>query len=185
MATATSSFNQNWELADVPSSTFIIPYGYTSKGDIVRNTLTNNRYVLVDYSSSLPPDPLTGEVTYLGCVFQQIVTSANISDLLPAAAAWNISSVSLAFNTARTPSNTNNVTVIVSFQQSSTVLTAAIAQFQLNISGVWTTIGTASLSGLLTSQVNSITVDVPKGMQYRIINAGGTNSVISIFETVK
>lgn len=135
------------------------------------NTATNNFFLNIN------PDNTN-------LTFTELVTSDNISGFLHNNA-WVVSSQPLAFNTPRTPSTTNNVTVIGSFNQSSTVLTAAIVQAQLNLSGTWTTIATASLSGLLTSQTNSITFDVPKNTQYRYISASGSNSQTSNFETIK
>lgn len=155
------------------------PLVYNNMNDLVMfwwNTTTKNLFWCTDNTSD-------------AMVWRMDVDSGNLSSSLASlgisSGAWTQSFTNLAFNTSRTPSATRNVTVIASFSQSSTVLTAAVVNAQLFINSVWTTVGTASLSGLLTSQVNSITFDVPMNTQYRFVSASGSNTISTIFETFK
>ncbi len=114
----------------------------------------------------------------------KVVNSSNIAEMIPEST-WSIASASVAFNSPRTPSSTENVSVVASFSQTSTLLASSVVQVQLKLGEKWAVIGTVSLSGLVTTQTNSITFDVPKGVEYRYISVSGSNSVVSTVETRK
>lgn len=93
------------------------------------------------------------------------------------------SPVSLAFNTNRTPSTTNdtwvlcNVNIVLSILQSSTITA------QVNTGSGFITVASASNSGVAITTSSCLSFPVPANSIYKIVSGGtGTNSIISIFE---
>lgn len=178
-------FQQVWTTSGPPQSTLVVNFGgAVFQYDCIIDIVNNNIYLITTLGS------FDGVSTYTGCVLTLQTTQSNINGILSSSGyvpytAWTQSSVSLAFGTSRTPSATQNTTVAVSINQSSILATAAIAKAQVNISGTFTDFAFTSLSGLITTQTNSMTFDVPKNTSYKLVNVSGTNSIISIFETYK
>jgi hypothetical protein len=114
-------------------------------------------------------------------------SNANILSILDTLG-WEIntnrdySSQTLAVNTGRTPSATNDTNVTITFSHTSTLLTAATVTVDVNTSGSWVTIAQSGLSGLAATSTAVVTVLVPKNAQYRWTSSSGTNSVTSIYE---
>ena len=95
----------------------------------------------------------------------------------------NYSSISLALDTSRIPSATRDVLVIVNISQTSTLLTAATANVQIDTGSGFTTICSPSISGLAATQINTCTFIVPKGASYQVVVASGNNSISgNVFE---
>lgn len=170
-------YQQVWITQGAPQSTLVVNFGgIVYQYDIVIDTVNNNTYLITTLGQ------YDGISTYTGCVLSLQATSLN--GYVPYSS-WTQASVNLAFGTSRTPSKTNNTTVAVSISQSSLLATASVAKAQVSIGGVFTDFAFCSLSGLVTTQTNSMTFDVPQGIAYKLVNVSGNNSIISVLETYK
>lgn len=95
----------------------------------------------------------------------------------------NYSSVSLAFNTSRTPNATNDVLVICSLREIVTVLQSSTINIQVDTGSGFTTIETFAISGVAADITTGFSFVVPMNCSYKIISSGtGTNSISSIYE---
>jgi len=105
------------------------------------------------------------------------------------------SSVSLAVNTARTPSATRDVEVIITFNLAGGSGATAQGNVQVDNSGggTFTTIAVtsstfAALLGLGSTQRQTVTFTVPQGSQYRWTTSdsgGAATTVVSIYELIR
>jgi len=103
-------------------------------------------------------------------------------------------SIELAFNTARTPSETQDVEVIASIKQNIPYQKDGLIEVQIDNSGggTFTTVGSAEFftednnqdPNQITHITRLITFIVPRTSQYRIVASGEdvTNEIISIYE---
>lgn len=123
-------------------------------------------------------------------IWQKICSSSNILSLI-SNSGWNINtsrSYSLrsspSFSTSYTPSITNDTTVIAVLSLTSTLLTSATVEFQVNSGSGYITIGESSISGLAATNIQTITCFVPANSEYQLINSSGTASIVSLNELI-
>lgn len=121
-------------------------------------------------------------------VWQKLATSSNIDSVL-SLSGWNLNSprsytsrISPAFNTAYTPSSSNDCFVMVIVNVISTLVTPGTVLFEMDDTGSFLTRGEASVSGVASSEFKTISAMVPASKSYKLINSSGTASIISINE---
>jgi hypothetical protein len=121
-------------------------------------------------------------------VWWRMVFDANILSVLNGQG-WGINTsrsysqrVSPAFNTAYTPSATNDTTVIITLGLVDTLLTPCSVNMQVNTGAGYVTIATAGLSGVAATETTPVTIVVPAGASYKIISVSGSPTINSIFE---
>ena len=86
--------------------------------------------------------------------------------------------VTLAFNTSRTPSTTNDVYVKVIVGTSSALIGPAVVLLQTNDTGTFVTLDEDSISGVVESDFASVSGIIPVNVSYKIIdNSSGAGSV--------
>lgn len=100
------------------------------------------------------------------------------------------SSVTLAVNTARAPSSTNDVEVIITFQQIVTTLNTGESQVQVDNSGGGSfvpigTFGHWNNTAVTMRYYGTITFTCPVGSQYKWTSPDGSTTVTSIYELIK
>lgn len=140
------------------------------------NTTTNDIFVCQNGSAT----PL---------VWWKQISSLNLAATIGSSLGWHINSnrayapITLAFNTARTPSATNDTFVIVSVQMALALLQNSTVTAQVDSGSGFSTIATMTLSGQVLTDTKAFSFLVPANAQYKIISAGtGTNTITSINE---
>lgn len=185
MSTTIWPSSQNyWYTVGNPQSVMILGQGGSiSVGDIVLDNVENEFYVLTDvgtYDSS--------SQTYTGVTFKKQVFDENILSVL-SDQGWKVNTTrsytnrsSPAFSTSYQPSTTNDTQVVASVALTSTLLTAATVDFQVDSGSGFSTMAVISLSGLAATSTQVINCLVPAGAHYKLISASGSDSITSINE---
>src|SRR5690348_11898641 len=181
-ATIWPGFQQNWYINGDPDSTLVLGQGgIIYKYDIIVDSTTGNEYIITGWSAY---DSDTQ--TYTGCTFQQFTTNDTILPIL-SASGWQINTTrgyvprsSPAFNTSYTPSATNDTQVIAVISLTSTLLLAAQVNIQVDSGSGFLTISEESLSGIAATSIRTVTITVPAGSSYKLVNTTGTVSIVSI-----
>lgn len=121
-------------------------------------------------------------------LWQNITTSSNILTILDSSG-WDINTSrsssfrgSPEFNTSYTPSATNDTSVTVIVDLTSTLLTPGTVELQVNSGSGYTTKGESSISGISATIIGTINYIVPANSSYKLINSSGTASIVSIDE---
>lgn len=121
-------------------------------------------------------------------VWNEIADSASILSIL-SSVGWKINTArsysqrsSPSFNTSYTPSSTNDTQVVITVSLTSTVLTAAQVNVQVNSGASYVTIAEEGLSGLAATNIRSISLIVPANSSYQLVNSSGSASIVSIME---
>lgn len=121
-------------------------------------------------------------------VWNKIVDNANILNVL-SAAGWKINTnrnyvqrSSPAFNTSYTPSTTNDTDVIAVVTLTSTLVTTAEVEIQVNSGAGFGIIAIESLSGLAATTIRSFPFAVPTNGSYKLISVSGTTSISQVME---
>ena len=120
-------------------------------------------------------------------VWNEIADSANILGIL--GASWGINTSrsyvqrsSPAFDTPYMPSATNDTNVIATVSLTSTLLTAAEVDVQINTGSGFVTLIQESMSGISASSTCPLAFTVPAGASYRLTSISGTTSIVQIME---
>jgi|SRR5882757_2312555 len=122
-------------------------------------------------------------------VWWKMVFDANILSVLDTQG-WKLNTSrsyaprsSPAFATSYTPSVTNDIQVLATLSLSSTLLTSAMIDIQIDNGTGFITIASGSLSGLAATDAKCFSFIVPANSTYKIISASGSsNSITSIYE---
>lgn len=121
-------------------------------------------------------------------VWWRMVFDANILSVINSQG-WKINTnrnytpqSSPAFNTAYSPSSTNDFTIVASISLSSTLLTTATVEIQVNTGSGFSTIAQASLSGIDATFTQVVNFSVPAGASYKLVQSSGTSSSIVSIE---
>lgn len=139
------------------------------------NLTTNDIFVCQDGSAS----PLAW--------FKQ-ANSANIASMIGSSLGWDLNTpraytpVTLAFNTARAPSETNDVLVLANISQTSTLIASSNITVQIDSGSGFEDKANLILSGVAASLTQCCTFLVPKGSSYKIIKSSGAGSIAAINE---
>lgn len=159
-----SSFSPRWWYGDHdPSSSETTTAGEVELDDIYLNTNTGQTFTCLS--------PTTNALVWAQTGYQGMTGVLR-----------DYTTPSLSFSTPRTPNTDYDTFVLVSFTQTSTLITAATIDIQVNTSGSWVTIASLSLSGLAATQVQSGSFIVPKGAQYQFISSSGSNTITLLKE---
>jgi hypothetical protein len=86
-----------------------------------------------------------------------------------------------AFSTPRSPSSGEDVTVSAIVTLTSTLLTPAEVDAQIDGGGGYVTIATQGMSGLAATNTVTLTFTVPAGSAYQLISSG-TASLVGVWE---
>lgn len=140
------------------------------------NTTTNDVFICQNGSAT----PL---------VWWKQVTSLNFTSML-AGSGWNLnkprsySSVSLAFNTSRTPSATNDVFVTANVSMGITLIQTSTISAQVDTGSGFISVATVSIAAAAAvTRGDRLAFIVPANSSYKIIASGtGANSISSIYE---
>jgi hypothetical protein len=123
-------------------------------------------------------------------VWQKYVTDANIKNVLENTG-WKLntgraySSVSSpVFNSSRTPSATNDVQILASVSLTSTLLTPASVTIQIDGGSGFNTVATLSLAGVAAANTQTSSLIVPRDSSYKLVQASGVSSIVSLYELV-
>lgn len=92
------------------------------------------------------------------------------------------SSQSLSFGTGRQPNVNHDTLILVSLQQTSTLVTPATVNIQIDSGSGFSTVSTSSISGVVSTIIHSISFIVPKNSSYKLVNSSGSNSINSLYE---
>lgn len=131
----------------------------------------------------------TNSNTQGSLVWQQIAMPQNILSMINGAG-WKINTArnfsqrsSPAFNTSYMPSSTNDTTVIVSVNLTSTLLVPATVNLQVDTgSGFFTIIPFNLPSSIALTLPFSGTIPVPPGSSYKLNQTSGGGSIVNIYE---
>jgi hypothetical protein len=139
------------------------------------NQTSNNIFQCVDLTAS-------------AMIWQQIATTNNIFSIINILG-WEINTSrnyslrsSPAFATSYQPSVTNDTQVSAVISLTSTLITAATVDLQVDTGGGFSTISQISVSGLSATAIHTITCLVPANAHYKLIQVSGTSSIVSINE---
>lgn len=145
-----------------------------SKGDIQAGNASGNFGII--------PAPSNGNFLVSDNT-QSLGYKNQVAPSAPGSTSYN--SVSLAFNTARTPNATYNTLVVVTVSVALGLGQNSTINFLIGSTTISSQVTSNSLSialGSLTSPV-SLTFIVPAGSSYKITQSGtGTNTISSIYE---
>jgi hypothetical protein len=121
-------------------------------------------------------------------VWQEIAMPQNILSML-SGAGWQINTsrnyvqrTSPAFSTPYIPSTTNDTQVIVVVTLTSTLLTTAEVNIQVNTGLGYTIVAESSVSGVAATNVYSMTFTVPANASYQVATVSGSTSITQIME---
>lgn len=122
-------------------------------------------------------------------VWQEFAMPQNILSMINSAG-WKINTArsyvqrtSPAFSTSYTPSTTNDTEVTISVSLTSTLITAATVNFQIDSGSGFITILPLSIPATsISPDIRGATLTVPPGSSYRLVQASGTSSIVSIYE---
>lgn len=130
----------------------------------------------------------TNSATAGALVWQEIAMPQNILAMLNTAG-WNIDTArsyvqrsSPTFSTSYSPSATNDTQVLATISLTSTILTSAQVNIQINPGSGFVTLCEESLSGLAATSIRSVNFTVPAGSSYQLVNSSGTASITQIME---
>lgn len=140
------------------------------------NTTTNDVFVCQNGSAT----PL---------VWWKQATSLNFTSML-SASGWNLNkprsyaSVTLAFNTSRTPNATNDVFVTANVSMGITLIQTSTISAQVDSGSGFVSVATVSLAAAAAvTRGDRLAFMVPANSSYKIIASGtGTNTMGSIYE---
>lgn len=177
------SYQGDWSCAGIDSTMILGQGGILYVGDRMIDTDTSERYRITGLGTF---DVDTQ--TYTGVTYIKEVTDANLLSEL-GEKGWNINTnrsysqrTSPAFDTSYTPSITNDTNVNVSVSLTSTILLDGTVGIEVDTGSGFTTISQISLSGLAATMIQSASFLVPAGASYKLVQASGTSSIISIYE---
>lgn len=122
-------------------------------------------------------------------VWWKMIFDVNILSVLDSQG-WEINTprsyahrTSAAFNTSYTPSVTNDTQVLATVSLTSTLLTSATIDIEIDSGSGFVIVASGSLSGLAASDSKPFSFIVPANSAYKIVSASGaSNSITSIYE---
>ena len=139
------------------------------------NKTSNNIFQCVDITS--------GDM-----IWQKISTDKDILSIINSAG-WklNISRAyslrsSPSFNTSYQPSTTNDTNISVIISLTSTSVTPAQVDLQVDTGSGFNVVQTCSISGLAATTINTLNLIVPASAHYKLVNSSGSASITSINE---
>jgi hypothetical protein len=161
-----------WTCNRPPMASEPNPTGYFSYGDRFLDQTTGIFYFQKTYSPTLGQDGDTytnDDLTW--APIYVLGAQTNTSRSYTAVS-------SPAFNSPRTPSTTNDTSVVLTCSLTSTLLTPASVTIQVD----GTTIGTLSFSGVAAANTQSTSFIVPIGSAYKFVQTSGVSSIVSLYE---
>lgn len=182
MSTIIQANRQDWNSNGVPANIIVLQQGgILFVNDRVLDLNTGKRYICTVVGTFDNVD------TYTGCEFIEDVDERNILSTINVkgwavntSRAWTPVS-SPAFNTPRSPSATNDVEVLAIVSLTSTLITDAEVDAQIDSGSGYTTVATESLSGLVATTKRTLQFTVPAGASYQFTESG-TVAIISVLE---